>query len=190
MTIRSNGLILLALAAILTPRVHGYRRIHEKNLRLQKPVWGTIAGLGFYSPTDQGVDGGAQLTTGLRYIRPDRDDDTWHSIAYEVTANSFSNSIAEVTTLDGGVFYYYPRSEAFSFDYHWFAGAGVGVSQVSRAATEREDIGIGFASAGLQGRIRDFFLEAKFKVIGSAPGATFPLDGSVLLLTGTYYFLP
>ena len=51
--------------------------------------------------------------------------------------------------------------------------------------------GIAFVTGGLQGRIRDFLVEAKVKYSGgSSANALSPANGSTILLSGTYYFLP
>ena len=118
MTIQPRFFLLIAALVLAGSgaKLHASRRILEHDARLVKPVWGTIAGIGTFSPNDESLDSGPQLTVGLRLVRPDIDDKTWHSVAYEATANSFNTSAFEMTTFDGGLTFYWPRGDVFSFD--------------------------------------------------------------------------
>lgn len=185
--------IRIALAATLALLVGAdpslaYRRIVEVDRRLAEPVWGLVVGLGQRRPSGAG-DTALELTTALRHVRPSYEDNRLHSIAYELGAHTFSSSQADLVTYDFGVYLYHPREDTFSFDYHWFYGAGAGITQVEQPLVDKDSVPGVYLAGGLQGRVRDFFLEAKLKVVG-ARESDFPVSGLVVSLVGTYYFQP
>jgi hypothetical protein len=189
MRIMALTLTLALLAGGAGPAL-AEKRLMEEGGVLARSVWGTFAGFGFYTPQAPAITGGAQVTTGLRYIKPDREDATYHSVGYELAASSFSSSSQVIFSIDASILFYYPRTEIFSFDHHFYYGIGLGQATVTRPRRATIDVTQSTLTGGLQGRIRDWYLEAFFKGIGSVPNATFRTDGYVTAMQATYFFNP
>jgi hypothetical protein len=177
-----------ALALALAAPASAYRRLVEKDLRLQRPAFALIAGLGGYDPGGVSGSSGLMLSTGLRYIRPDFDDNTWHSIGFEVGASQWSSSTADVMFITGEVLLFWPRTQVFTFDHHFFVGAGAGGAQVDRSGAADEAPAAGLIEGGLQGRVRDWYMELRGKYFFGSRRALFDLEGFAPTIAASYHF--
>lgn len=174
------------LCAGLAPQAFAYRRLLEYKDRLVKPAFAVVAGVGTYDPESSNGSSNFQLNAGLRYLRADHDDD-YHSLGFEVGVTTWSSSSADIFGAYGEAMYFWPRTDAFSFDHHFFAGAGLGTAEVDRGVGSTLNLGMGFLEGGLQGRVRDWFLELRLKYIGGSGGA-FDVSGFAPSLSAAYHF--
>lgn len=181
--------MLAALCALMVPQpAAAYRRLVEYRDRVVRPAFAIIAGVGSYDPGSGSGSSQLQLSTALRYIRPDHDDQTWHSLGFELGVSTWSSSRADILGTYAEVLYFWPRTDAFTFDHHFFAGLGVGNSQVDRAVGSTLDLGTGIFEGGLQGRIRDWFLELRLKYIFGRGTSAFDIEGFAPTLGAAYHF--
>ena len=180
-------MLLVAAVAVMAHPAAAYRRLVEHDDRLARPAFAVVAGVGTYAPASGSGNASLNLSAGLRYLRADKDDDTWHSLGFELGASTWSSSSADIMSTYGEVLYFWPRTEAFTFDHHFFAGAGVGLSQVDRAGTTA-DQQMGQIEGGLQGRIRDWFLELRLKYLFGPRNADFNIEGWAPSLSAAYHF--
>src|SRR5687768_2156752 len=161
------------LVALVPAPAAAYKRLVEREGFLVRPAFGLVTGFGSYSP---GSGGGAepQLSAGLRYLRPDVDDALYHSVGFELLASTWSSSTADIFTAQASVLLFWKRTSAFTFDHHFWAGAGVGTSQVDRSGTLPDlSLATGSVEGGLQGRVRDWYLEGRLKYIFGPNSAAF-----------------
>lgn len=185
----ARPLLLVAMLLALAPEpARAFRRLVEHRDRVVRPAFAVVAGLGTYNPASASGDPTLQLSTGLRYLRPDRDDDTWHSLGFELGVSTWASSTADILGTYGEVIYFWPRTEAFTFDHHFFAGGGLGTAAVDRAAGTALNLQMGFFEGGLQGRIRDWFLELRVKYIFGPRTGPFDIEGVAPSLSAAYHF--
>ena len=184
----ARPLVLAVLCAALAPApASAFRRLLEYQDRIVKPAFAVVVGVGTYNPAGGG-SGSLQLSTALRYLRPDHDDETYHSLGFEIGVNTWSASSANILGTYAEAIYFWPRTDAFTFDHHFFAGAGVGNSQVDRGAAGTLNLQTGIFEGGLQGRVRDWFLELRLKYIGGPSGGAFDVNGFAPSLSAAYHF--
>jgi hypothetical protein len=153
-----------------------------------RPAFAVTAGLGTYGPQSGGSDGSLQLSAGLRYLRPDKEDETWHSLGFELGVSTWSSSTADIFTVSGEVLYFWPRTDAFTFDHHFFAGAGLGTAQVDRTRAADANLQLVIFEGGLQGRVRDWFLELRLKYLFGPRRGAFDVEGFAPSLAAAYHF--
>jgi hypothetical protein len=179
----------LALAVLLPLARPGYayKRLVERDDFLLRPAFGLVAGVGTYRPASA-ASGGLQLSTGIRYIRPDIDDDTWHSLGAELLVCTWSSSSEDILTLQGNVLMFWPRTTAFTFDHHFFVGAGLGTSQVDRFGSPDLNVQTANVEGGLQGRIRDWYMELHIRYLLGPRRTAYDVSGYATQLAATYHF--
>jgi len=182
-------LVWVALVTIFPPPAAAYKRLMEKNGTLVRPVFGLLAGASGYSPAS-GSSSALMLTAGLRYMAPEYDEYTFHSLGFELTMNTWSSSTADVFIVDGGVIRFFPRTHAFVFDHHFFWGAGLGEASISRSKGADLTEPVAFGLVGLQGRVRDWYLEARGKFYMTKHSSAFDLTGFSPQLMAVYHFTP
>lgn len=178
--------LVAALGLAMAAPAHAYRRLLEHQDRLVKPAFAVVAGVGTYDPAGSTGSSNLQLNAGLRYLRADHDDD-YHSLGFEIGVSTWSSSSADIFGTYAEAMYFWPRTDAFSFDHHFFAGAGLGNAEVDRAVGSTLNLPMGFLEGGLQGRVRDWFMEIRLKYIGGADGA-FDIGGFAPSLSAAYHF--
>lgn len=176
------------LACALVAPAHASRRLVEKDGRLKRPAFALVAGIGAYDPAGSTTGGTAQLSAGLRYVRPEYDDSIWHSIGFELGVSSWSSSTADVLMASGEVMLFWPRTAAFTFDHHFFLGAGLGNAEVDTTAFGNRSLALGLFEGGLQGRVRDWYMEARIKYFVGPRRAIFDLEGVAPSLAASYHF--
>jgi hypothetical protein len=176
------------VAGMLSTPAAAYRRLIEKDGRLVRPAFALVAGLGTYDPAGDNGNGSLQLSAGLRYIRPEYDDSIWHSVGFEVAASSWQSSTADVLTGTAEVLLFWPRTPAFTFDHHFFLGAGLGMADVDQSRFTGQSLPVGLLEGGLQGRVRDWYMELRAKYLVGPRRATFDLEGFAPSLAASYHF--
>jgi hypothetical protein len=179
----------LLVAALVTSPAFAFRRLVEVKDVLVRPAFALVAGVGTYNPAGNGGSSQLQLTTALRYLRPDRDDATWHSLGFELGISTWSSSSADILNTYGEVIYFWPRTEAFTFDHHFFAGLGLGSARVDRPAPlASQTETVGRLEAGLQGRVRDWFLELRLKYEFGPDNVPYDVTGFAPSISAAYHF--
>lgn len=192
---RSIPLLMAALTVLLATSgspvlAEASRRPIEKDGFLVRPTFALLGTLGPYGPTDSGSTSAPQLGAGLRYLRPDRDDRTWHSIGVEATASTWSSSTEDIFLVDVGLLLFYPTKDTFQFDHHFFYGFGAGNAIVSRTGLTDFNSATGYLMGGLQGRIRDWYLEGRLKYVFGPRRSSFDLSGLIPQVAAVYHFDP
>ena len=180
--------LVLALSLVAAYPATAFRRLVEVDDRIVRPAFAIVADVGTYNPAGGGGSSSLQLGTAIRYLRPDHDDNTYHSLGFELGVTTWSSSSADVMGTYAEVIYFWPRTEAFTFDHHFFAGAGLGSAQVDRTGFATLNEQMGQLDFGLQGRVRDWFLEARVKYLFGPRTTAYDIEGFAPAISAAYHF--
>jgi hypothetical protein len=180
--------VLLAAALALGPC--GSARAHPRELELSRvyehPVFAAVGGLGVYNP-DSSADGTSlELAAGVRFIKPYERDATYDFSATQASVRHLLSDSEDLTTFELSFSNYLPRTSLFTFDHHFFYGAGLGSVIVERPGTESLSLPIGTLSFGLQSRLAHVDIESSVKLVLGPRRAVYDASGTVTQIALVY----
>lgn len=161
-TLRTVVALALLLCAVRSARAH--RRDSEPSRLYTHGVFAVTGGLGTYDPASS--DGTApNLFGGVRFIKPYAQDATYDFSSTQFSLSRDFHDPDHVATFELSFSNYLPRTDLFTFDHHFFYGAGLATALVERTGQETLALPAGTFLAGLQSRLPGFDLESSVKLV-------------------------
>jgi hypothetical protein len=144
-----------------------------------------IAAVGVYHPATTPSGPGAQVSLGLRILDP---GPAWVSgrfdlLGYGLAASRFSSPTEEIDVYDGELLAFYPAWTGAPRGTRLFYAAGAGLSTVTRDGARITRNPVYSASGGLTGRLGDWSVEGRVKLLLAPHDEVFDVSGTILQVT-------
>lgn len=165
--------LLVASAAV------AHRRELEPSRLYEHPEWAAVGALGTYDPDSSIANTSLQLALGARFIKPYMRDATYDFATFQFQiARTFADG-EHIVTPEISFSNYLPRTRLFTFDHHFFYGAGLGTAVVERDGQPTVALAVGTLSAGLNARLAHFDIESSVKLVVSPRRHVYDASGLV-----------
>ena len=168
----------------------GVAGAHPRELELSRidehPYFAGFGGLSGYNPDSSPAGTSVQLSAGVRYVKPYEQDATYDFSATQFSVARTIEHHEHLTTYQLDFFNFLPRTQLFTFDHHFFYGAGIGTVMVERSGLEELALPVATLSAGLQSRVKRFDIESSIKLVVGPQRHVYDASGTVAQVALVY----
>lgn len=169
------GVVAVALLACGPARAH--RRELESSRLYDHPIFAVTGGLGTYDPDSSPEGTSLTVFGGIRFVKPYEHDARHDFSSTQFTVRQLFSDAEDLTTCELSFSNYLPRTNMFTFDHHFFYGAGLGTAFVERDGQESLSLPQLTLSAGLQSRLKNFDIESSAKLVFAPRRAAYDASG-------------